>query len=142
MSNDKLPESVTETVNPTKAELRTALAAVIASRRRLEEGEPKEFDYEKLQALYAAEALFANALSNAYGSPTLTTNAEYARFINRLKILWSLDRHEIHCMSDRDWRTFSSDPPRYLMMADDYKVQAVLVALCKREVQQHLKSKA
>ena len=63
MSNDKLPESVTETANPSNAELRTALALVIATRKKIEEGEPKEEEGEKLQALYAAEALFANALS-------------------------------------------------------------------------------
>jgi len=55
-------------------------------------------------------------------------------FINRLRILMSLDRHELEPdLTWEQWRRFRTDPFRFLIRADDPTADAIWHAIVKRE---------
>ena len=54
-------------------------------------------------------------------------------FINRLRILHSLDRHEIAPIRTADWIPFRDDPARFLIRADDSTAARIMDAIERRE---------
>lgn len=57
-------------------------------------------------------------------------------FMNRLKILYSLDRDEIETaglkLNDTGWRRFQSDPPRWMLWAADGHKDKIWALVDKR----------
>ena len=60
---------------------------------------------------------------------------EQRTFTNNVKILYSLDQHEVPFLQGQYWQRFSSDPVRYLIRADDETADAIWAAVVKRQPQ-------
>ena len=60
------------------------------------------------------------------------------RFMNALRILHSIDRGELedalgYCLDILAWRDFRGNPSRFLMIADDAKVDAIWGIIERRQ---------
>lgn len=49
-----------------------------------------------------------------------------AEFLNRVKILYSIDHWQLAELTNNQWLEFVRDPPRFLMRADDFIADAIL----------------
>lgn len=59
---------------------------------------------------------------------------ELQTFLNRLKLLSSIDLHEIEGMTEATWCVFSLRPYEFFIRADDPTQAAIWAAIMKREV--------
>jgi len=51
---------------------------------------------------------------------------DQAGFMNRVRSLYNIDRHWLPELSASEWRAFSADPPRFLVVAaDDAQAAAI-----------------
>lgn len=69
---------------------------------------------------------------------TFVKRDDQARFLNRIKIMISLDQHEIRPsggpMTDSVYTRFVADPFRFMMRCDDQTAAAIWRAVVAREM--------
>ena len=58
---------------------------------------------------------------------------ERYRFLNRLRILRSIDQHEVPELDDTQWRHFRDKPPEFVIRCGDAAAEHIWEALRKRE---------
>lgn len=55
-----------------------------------------------------------------------------AEFHNGLRVIRSLDHHEVEFLNKRQWTEFSSDPSTFLIRCDDATADRIWGAMAKR----------
>ena len=63
----------------------------------------------------------------------MESNTEIQRFVNRLRIMHSLDAHELEGMSESYVRQFLANPFRTMMKLDERNLRIVAKAIQRRE---------
>jgi len=57
---------------------------------------------------------------------------DQVRFLNRLRILRSIDQHEVPLVED--WQRFCANPPEYVICCGPVEAQHIWMAVRRREV--------
>lgn len=59
----------------------------------------------------------------------MDTNA----FINRIRSLWNIDKHDVPWMTAEQWAKFSADPPAFLIRCDDTAAASIVAIVEARQ---------
>lgn len=57
---------------------------------------------------------------------------EIGEFVNLLRIMHSIDHHELPTFSAKEWESFRDDPPRFLMRSGFGQAKEVWAAMQRR----------